>query len=377
MKTLTNSFIRNHMAGKKILLTFAICIAGLASSAKSTNPDPKNDRFLVMAYYAGNESAIDQFDLSGLTHIIYSFCFLEGNRMIIPENRIPVVKKLASLKNEYPGLKIILALGGWGGCETCSDVFSSVSGRSEFAVSVKELMQIYNVDGIDLDWEYPAIPGYPGHPYKPEDRRNFTLLVRELRNTLGNDYEIGFAAGGFPRFFNESVEWDQVMPLVDYVNIMTYDLVAGGPTTGHHTPLYSRPEQSLSVDFAINYLDSIGVDRSKMIIGAAFYGRAWENVPDIQNGLFQPGTFKTAITYKDLPGWISENGLTEMWDEKASAPFAYSSEKGLFVTFDNPVSVGLKTRYAKENGLAGIMFWQLGGDSPVNGLLESIFRELE
>lgn len=365
------------MIVKKILLASTVFITGLVTSASLTNPDLKNDKFLVMAYYAGNETAIDNYDLSGLTHIIYSFCFLEGNRMIIPENRVSVVKKLSSLKNDHPGLKIILALGGWGGCETCSDVFSSATGRSEFAASVKELMETHNVDGIDLDWEYPAIPGYPGHPYKSDDRRNFTYLVKELRNMLGNKYEIGFAAGGFPRFFNESVEWDQIIPLVDYVNIMTYDLVAGGPVTGHHTPLYSLPEQTLSVNYAVNYLDSLGVDRSKMIIGAAFYGRVWENVPDLQNGLFQPGTFKTAITYNDLPEWISENGLTEMWDEEASAPFAYSSEKGLFATFDNPRSVNLKTRYAKENRLGGIMFWQLGGDSPANGLLESIYRELE
>lgn len=365
------------MYGKKILFAFAFILACLASFATTTNSDPKKEKFLVMAYYAGDETAIDNYDLSGLTHIIYSFCFLDGNRMIIPENRISVVKKLVSLKNEHPGLKIILALGGWGGCETCSDVFSVASGRNEFTASVKELMEIYNVDGIDLDWEYPAIPGYPGHTYKPEDKRNFTLLIKELRNILGNNYEIGFAAGGFARFFNEAVEWDQVMPLVDYVNIMTYDLVAGGPATGHHTPLFSLPEQTLSVDYAVNFLDSLGVDCSKLIIGAAFYGRVWENVPDIQNGLFQPGNFKKAITYNDLQGWISENGLTEMWDEKASAPFAWSAEKGLFVTFDNPRSVGLKTKYAKKNRLGGVMFWQLGGDSPVNGLLEAIYRELK
>jgi chitinase len=365
------------MSGKKILLVSIIIVSYLASLATIINSDPKNEKFLVMAYYSGNESAIDQCDLSGLTHIIFSFCFLDGNRMIIPENRIPVVEKLVSLKIEHPELKIILALGGWGGCETCSDVFSSSRGRDEFAQSVKELLDLYDADGIDLDWEYPAIPGYPGHPYKPEDQRNFTLLVRELRNTLGNGFEIGFAAGGFPRFFNESVEWDEVMPLVDYVNIMTYDLVSGGPTTGHHTPLYSLPQQTLSADFAVNYLDSLGVDRSKLIIGAAFYGRAWENVPDIQNGLFQPGSFKTAITYNDLPGWIAENGLTEMWDEMAAAPFAWSAENGLFVTYDNPKSIALKTNYAVKNGLAGIMFWQLGGDSPVNGLLESIYKALE
>ncbi len=277
------------------------CIA-LLFSCESNIKTESPDNFVVMAYYAGNESAIDEYDISGLTHIIFSFCRLEGNRMIIRENRIETVRKLVSLKGDYPELKIILALGGWGGCETCSEVFSSPEGRSEFAYSVRELLGVYGADGIDMDWEYPAIPGFPGHPYMEEDKQNFTLVIENLRDVLGVDYEIGFAAGGFQRFFDESVEWDKVMPVVDYVNIMTYDLVSGGsPVTGHHTPLYSTPEQIRSVDYAVNYLDSIGVDPAKIVIGAAFYGRAWENVPDENNGLYQAASFKSALTYRELP----------------------------------------------------------------------------
>jgi len=365
------------MSLRKFLWVSIIILPGLLAKGNKTFRENPNDRFLIMAYYAGNETDIERYDLSRLTHIIYSFCYLDGNSIIIPEERIPVVKKLSSIKKDYPDLKIILALGGWGGCETCSEVFSTSPGRSEFALSVKELLKRYQVDGIDLDWEYPAIPGYPGHPYKTEDRRNFTLLIKELRNTLGNDYEIGFAAGAFPRFFKESVEWEKVMPHVDYVNIMTYDLVAGGPRTGHHTPLFSTDEQTLSVDFAVNFLDSIGVERSKMVIGAAFYARVWENVDPVNNGLYQSGSFLTAITYNNLRQWLIKNEMTEFWDESAMAPYAYSAEKGLFATYDNNRSVGLKTRYSIQNQLGGIMFWQLGGDNPVNGLLQSIYREMD
>ena len=365
---------------KKIpLLTLSLLLicASPFFSCKNRAGTDNSEEFLVMAYYAGNEAGVGQFDVSGLTHIIFSFCYLEGNRMIIRENRVPVVGKLVSLKDENPGLRVLLALGGWGGCETCSEVFSSPKGRSEFAFSVKELLEEYGADGIDMDWEYPAISGYPGHPDMPEDKQNFTLLVETLREVLGDEYEIGFAAGGFPRFFDNSVEWDRVMPVVDYVNIMTYDLVAGGPRTGHHTPLYSTPGQSLSVDYAVNYLDSLGVDRSKMVIGAAFYGRAWENVPDDNNGLYQSATFQRTIAYRDIADWIAENEMVMDWDEIAHAPYAFSAENGLFVTYDNPLSVRLKTSYAKYNGLAGIMFWQLGGDKPSGGLLEAIYRELD
>ena len=363
------------------ILVFLVSVTQL--SCESMALPEGRETFLVMAYYSGNETAIDQYDVGGLTHIIFSFCHLDGNRIIIPENRIPVVKKLVSLKDDHPGLKIILALGGWGGCETCSEVFSSPEGRSEFAVSVREMLEEYNADGIDLDWEYPAISGYPGHRYVPGDKQNFTLLVKKLRELLGTDYEIGFAAGGFKKFFDESVEWKKVMPVVDYVNIMTYDLVsagsvvAGNVITGHHTPLYSINTNSYSVHFAVSYLDSIGVDPTKMVIGAAFYGRAFEGVPDINRGLSQPGRFKTAITYRNLDQWFEENNMKLYWDDEAAAPYAWSAEKGIFATFDNPRSVKLKTRFAIDNGLGGIMFWQLGGDKPDGGLLDAIYSELD
>jgi chitinase len=368
------------MKSSRVLVTILIAVSStLLFSCQSRAEIESPEDFLVMAYYAGNEMAIDRFEVGGLTHIIFSFSRLEGNRMIIPDRRVETLGKLVSLKDDHPTLRIIIALGGWGGCETCSEVFSSPEGRSEFAFSVREVLEAYGADGIDLDWEYPAISGYPGHPYMAADKRNFTLLVEKLRDVLGEEFEIGFAAGGFKRFFDESVEWDRVMPVVDYVNIMTYDLVSGGsPVTGHHTPLYSTPMQNRSVDFAVNYLDSIGVDPAKVVIGAAFYGRAWENVPDENMGLYQPATFKTAITYRELNDWIEENSMTEFWDETAHAPYAFSSETGLFATYDNPRSVSLKTRYAIEKGLAGIMFWQLAGDRhDDDGLLHAIYRELE
>ncbi|MEI9808857.1 MAG: glycosyl hydrolase family 18 protein [Bacteroidota bacterium] len=96
-----------------------------------------------------------------------------------------------------------------------------------------------------------AIEGYPGHAYTVGDKQNFTSLIRSLRDTLGNNYEISFAAGGFDSFLQNSVEWDKIMPLLDKVNLMSYDLVSGySKMTGHHTPLYSNHFQKQSADNA-------------------------------------------------------------------------------------------------------------------------------
>lgn len=333
--------------------------------------------FTVTAYYTGNAKGVDSIAAEKISHIIFSFCHLKGNRLNVDNARdTATIKALAGLKKKNPSLKVLLSLGGWGGCESCSDVFLKKENRTAFARSVKELSEYFGTDGIDLDWEYPTIPGHPGHPYRAEDKASFTGLIKELRSVLGKRYEITFAAGGFQKFINESVDWKKIMPLVNRVYLMTYDLVHGYSTvTGHHTALYSVPGQPESADAAINRLLELGVPADKMVIGAAFYGRVWENVPNANNGLYQPGKFKQAVDFKNMPAVLSEDkGFARYWDSTVNAPYMYNAAQKLFVTYEDRRSIGLKTRYAKKRGLNGIMFWELTLDVK-NGLLDEILKE--
>jgi chitinase len=287
---------------------------------------------------------------------------------------------MVGLKKQNPKLKVILSLGGWGGCETCSDAFFTEKGRKEFARSFKEVNDYFKTDGIDLDWEYPTvrldndIDQNPVHKTQPEDRKNFTDLVRQLRKTLGKKATITFAAGGFQTFLEKAIEWKEVMKEVDYVNLMSYDLINGYATeTGHHTALYSTPKQHESTDNAVKYMINAGVDPKKIIIGAAFYARVWENVPEANNGLYQHGKFKGAINFKRFPQRLSrDQGFEFFWDDTAKAPYAYNREQKLFATFDDKRSMEVKTRYVIENKLGGIMFWELSSDTPTDGLLDVI-----
>ncbi len=317
-----------------ISLAFCSCLERASGNEKDDlkrNPVQKED-FKVIAYWTGSDKKIDRESILQLDQIIYSFLHLEGNRLKVSAKDSIHLKYLVSEKKVNPDLKVLVSLGGWGGCETCSEVFSTDDGRKEFTESVKSILQKYNADGIDLDWEYPAIAGYDGHSFKPEDRRNFTLLVRDLRNVLGSNAIISFAAGGFKEYLEKSVEWNEVMPVVDHVNLMTYDIVNGGSSgTGHHTSLYSTKNQKNSTDYTVQYLDSIGVSHEKMVIGAAFYGRVWEQVRDSVNGLYQKGKFKESVLYKDLDAYVkSSPGFEYFWDSEAQSPYIYNAEKGLF-----------------------------------------------
>lgn len=356
-------------------LTKFIVLLLLVSPCFAQKADKKNSKqpFAVLAYYSGNATEIDQYDVKKLTHIIYSFCHLKDNQLTIGGSE-PVIRKLVSLKKEQPGLKILLSLGGWGGCKTCSDVFATEAGRNEFANSVKEWTDKLGTDGIDLDWEYPAIEGPPGHPYKEADRANFTELVIALRKALGRQHEISFAAGGFTKALEQSIDWKKVMPVADRVNIMSYDLINGYSTiTGHHPALYSTPVQKESTDNAIRYLDSLGIPLNKLVIGAAFYARVFAGADSVDNGLNRPARFRSFIPYRTFPQTITtENGYIFHWDNVAKAPYAYNATQKLFATFDDSTSVALKTKYALDKGLNGIMFWELTLDTPKKGLLDAI-----
>ena len=333
------------------------------------------NNFNVIAYYSGGLAQLDSFDVRKLTHIIYCFGHLKGNEYYLNSARdTAMISKMVSLKKKNPKLKVLVSLGGWGGCRTCSEVFASEANRKQFAASVKKLNDYFKTDGIDLDWEYPTVSGYPGHRFAPEDKANFTDLLVQLRKTLGKRHQLTFAAGGYQNFLDSAVEWKQVIKYVDFINLMTYDLVSGySPSTGHHTALYSLPQQRESTDNAVTYLTRIGVPANKLVIGAAFYGRMWENVPDINNGLYQSGKFKSSISFRRFPSELSaEKGFNYYWDEQANAPYLYNPTQKLFVTFDDKRSMKEKAKYVSNNKLNGIMFWELSHDTFNNGLLHTI-----
>jgi chitinase len=354
---------------------FLVCMTAIVPSTSSGQVSSPPGNFAVIAYYAGRPTMIDSFEVEKLTHIIFSFCHLHKDKLSVSSARdSATIRRMVALKQRNPQLKIILSLGGWGGCATCSTVFSTKKGRRKFARSVKKTNRYFNTDGIDLDWEYPVISGFPGHAHGPEDKANFTDLVYRLRKQLGAGNEISFAAGGFDLFIDSSIEWKKVMPLVDRVNLMSYDLVSGFSTTlGHHTPLYSTARQKQSTDNGVTRLIAAGVPPDKIVIGAAFYGRLFHVSDTTGNGLYGKGSFYSGLSFSRFADSISAaNGFTRFWDPVAQAPYAFNAKRSLLFTYDDTLSVKLKTRYAYEKKLNGIMFWQLADDAFRNGLLDAI-----
>jgi len=358
-----------------LLLVSWVSLSSFFACSSVSPPAREPARFAVIAYSLGRGRSLEHVPAGKLTHIIYSFLHLRGNALAIDSPRdSSAIASFVSLKKLNPALKVILSLGGWGGCASCSEVFATDTGRKEFALSALKVLRETRTDGIDIDWEYPSVEGYPGHRFSPDDRENFTQLMKILRGTLGRGYEVSFAAGGFTQCILASVDWKQAMLYADRVNLMTYDLVnANSTVTGHQTALYSGPGQPESVDNAVRLLDSLGVAPGQIVIGAAFYARVWGGVRDTNDGLFQPGKFARFIPYRDLNEYFRKTGgFRNFRDTTSEAPFSFSASQGLFATYDDPLSAAKKTEYALKHGLGGLMYWELSGDATSNGLLDAI-----
>ncbi|GAB2832266.1 glycoside hydrolase family 18 protein [Ferruginibacter profundus] len=351
---------------KKILLVSLVFLQATAFS--QTN-------YKVIAYYTGNGENLRQYPLDKITHVIYSFLKLQHDTLTFRDStQQQTVRQIVALKKEHPQLKVMVSVGGWGGCAPCSGLFDTVARRTTFVQTAAQLLKDYDIDGLDLDWEYPAIEGYPGHQYLPQDKNNFTMLVKELRAAMGTDHLLSFAAGGFEQYLEESIEWNAVTPLVDFINLMTYDLVGGySKVTGHHTALADYMPGQESTTKCVNWLLNKKLPAAKLIIGAAFYGRVWQNVADTNHGLYQGGNFLQGVSYKNFDTYFSDtSGFTRYWDKKAKAPYQYNQSKNLFATFDDPQSINEKTKFVRRKKLGGIMFWELSDDKYSEGLVDVI-----
>ena len=343
-------------------------------------PSPGASGQQLIAYYSGNAKQISGYPVNRLNQIIFSFCQMRGNRLVVAgRSDTATIRALVALKKKNPSLKILLSLGGWGGCKTCSAVFSSDSGRREFVESVYEMNEYFHTDGIDLDWEFPSMAAFPGNPFLPDDKLHFNTLIKALRLKLGPQMEISVICAGFSPYLEGSLDLPGLVPFVSRINLMTYDLIGSkAHIAGHHSSLFSTSGQTASADRAVRYLDSLKIPRYKIAIGVALYGRLYQVTENQGHGLQQPAQFKKFVTDKAIRKYYTAaTGYITYWDDDAKAAYKYSDRKKLFLTYDDEKSVRAKVSYVKEKGLNGIFFWELRLDKAQGGLTDVMADQMK
>ena len=352
------------------LLFFVVALAAPTYLIK------KKTKPVIIGYVGGFRGLIatDSIDVWRLSHINYAFIDIKDNRAWLHNEATDTVnlRSLSELKKINPDLKILISIGGWTWSKNFSDATLSDTSTRNFALSAVDIVSKYNLDGIDIDWEYPGMIG-DSNVYRPEDKQHYTALFKELRVGLDSlsgatnmKYYVTTAVGGSQAFIDHT-EMDKVQQYTDYINIMSYDYTGGWSTvTGHHTNLYSSSGDSnqSSAHRSIQAFIAAGVPASKIVIGMAFYGKGWEMESTDNNGLYRKA-LKAArgggFTYlKD--SLVNKNGYKEYWDGAAKAPYLFNAEKKIFISYDNERSVKEKCKYVKRHQLAGAMFWEYNSD---------------
>lgn len=309
--------------------------------------------------------SISERHLKLFTRINLAFGKLKDGELYI--NNIKSMDFIDNIRSINPDIEIILSIGG-GGAFGFSDMAMEFDTRKKFIESMIAHVEKFNLDGIDLDWEFPCCDW--GGDFSPKDKENFTFLLMEMRNALDlygdriNKKMILTIAAGVGEWFINVVEIEKIHKYLDQVMLMTYDLRGfNQPITGHHTTLYTKEKDvyRMSAHDGIKLLMDKGVPKEKIVMGFATYSRYWEGVSPQNNGLLQDsklGSGDYFLQYPEIQTQIIENPEFEVfWDDEAKVPWAYSKD-GKFVTFDNYESVREKCRYIIENDLPGIMFWR-------------------
>ena len=343
----------------------------------------------VVAYLDGTSGDLNLPPSDRVTHIMYAFANLNQTGTLSLGDYVPDhLAALTALKAQNPNLKVLLSVGGRTSPSRFSAVASDPARRSIFANSCVEMVTTHNLDGIDVDLEWPGFPGDPGATPTPQDGVNYTRLLQALRTALDakgdtldpkKHYEVSAFTAASPAGI-AALELNALAPIFDFVNAQGYNL--HGPwnhLTGHNAGLHDNTgdplDDRLNIDSILSQYLAGGFKRSQLLIGAPFHAQVFSNVGDTANGLFQPAS-NTGSTklYKDMTGDLQTTA--RHWDAFAKVPYLYDRNTRIWSSYDDPQSMHEKALYSLNGGFGGIYFWRNGGDTPDHELLTAISDSL-
>ena len=266
-------------------------------------------------------------------------------------------------------VKIILSVGGAGkGSENFVAVSRDPAKRGTFAASARQLVDTYNLDGIDsqlflpflefqisnteeVDWE---------HPSNMQEGADYISLLHALRQALPVPRFLLTTALPAGEWALKNINLAHASQFLDLVNLMTYDFTGTWTNkSGHHAQLYTPHEQGgTCCHNGMDYLVQQGVPPGKVLLGIPIYGRSFLGATSHSQAYSGVGGEEGTFEYKNLP----RPGTSEQVDEAACAAYCVGADGG-FVSYDNPQTVRTKALYAKSRGLGGLFYWEATGDA--------------
>jgi chitinase len=276
-----------------------------------------------------------------MTHINYAFGRVnetfDGVRVDNPDRLHEVV----DMKRQYPELRILLSIR-----ESKDERFTQIGGdgglRRAFSKDCARILREFNLDGIDIYWEFP-------------DSLGLTRLLRSIRSAISKEKLLTVMSQADAA----RIDFHGINKYIDWVNVKAYDLA---DSLKHPSALFhSKRSAKLTVGESIYLHEKAGVPVNKMVIGISFYGHGSLSVPEGYN----------MWTMKDIPG------ITNHWDNVAKVPYLMNTDSVLVYGYENNGSVIEKSLWVTRWGMRGIMYWNYEGDNAHHDLSRIIKKYIK
>ena len=315
-------------------------------------------RGIVLGYYPAWECGLTPsgIDYPAFTHLAVAFASPNPDGTIA---RNPLLgSRAVTTPAHRAGTRVLLSLGGGGGSSHFSGVMKDRAKTRRFVDETMRLVRDAGYDGLDCDWEFPD---------NAEDADNLVRLIRLYRErapklllTMAVN-----SMGGMNRWFNHR----ELLPLFDFVNIMTYDF--HGPWTehaGHNSPLGEVRSDPCGVlnncAGSIGYWHHVkGFPPEKLLLGIPSYGRGFAATAWYGKTRGKPK--HGYISYRNVKALLAQ-GWRREWDAEAGVPWLHRQGVREVISYEDERSAELKGRLARKAGLRGIFFWEISQDA-VNG----------
>ncbi|KAF2150869.1 glycoside hydrolase family 18 protein [Myriangium duriaei CBS 260.36] len=340
--------------------------------------------YVDWAIYGRNHQPQD-LPVQNLTHCLYSFANVKPDGEVhltdtwsdlekhypsdswndIGTNVYGCIKQLYLHKKRHRHFKLLLSIGGWTYSPNFAEPCKTPQGRARFASSAVQLLKDLGLDGLDVDWEYPA---------NSEQAEHYVLLLQAMREALDAyaaclpsrpHFLLTIACPAGPVNY-QRLDIPAMDRYLDFWNLMAYDFAGSWDNkAGHQANIFPSehcPDATpFSADQAIRYYLDSGVRPEKIVLGMPLYGRAFcgtdgpgSGFTGVGEGSWEAGCWD----YKALP----RPGAQVHHDPSALASWTYDPSTKTMITYDDPVNAAKKVEYVKTRRLGGAMWWESSGD---------------
>ncbi|XP_058831605.1 chitinase-3-like protein 2 [Topomyia yanbarensis] len=303
------------------------------------------------------------------THLNVGMTYILNGTVYIDDDLRRVFEQTKLLKKANRQLKVLLWVGG-GGVGGFAEMVTNHASRKLFIQSLKATLEMYQLDGVDLDWEFPGSGN--------KNRMHFSQLLHEIRREYQREhrtYILSVAVAAPEMIAYMSYDVREINSYADYVNIMTYDyhfFAPETPWTGFNAPLYRRQDEhsifgTLNINASVHYWLSAGLEKSKIVIGLPTYGHTFQLVSAFNTRIGAPASNYGRVgmvgfaSYSEIC-WFRRHNIYvhQVYDVDSCSPYLYAGTE--WISYEDERSLECKANYIKEHGFGGAMIFSLNTD---------------